>query len=106
MSADNGIYVGKFPTVDPNNFEYRVIHAQAIENLSYETPDNCDYSPEEVVRYFGQAYPFSDEKRAQDSALRMEKEILSDDICPILEYGISSITFRFTMQYYRNHEKE
>ena len=55
MSADNGIYVGKFPTVDPNNFEYRVIHAQAIENLSYETPDNCDYSPEEVVRYFGQA---------------------------------------------------
>ena len=31
MSADNGIYIGEFPTATDGK-EWRVIHAQAIEN--------------------------------------------------------------------------
>lgn len=35
MSADNGVYILKSPT-SSGNFEFRVAHAQAIENLWYD----------------------------------------------------------------------
>lgn len=86
MSADNGIYIGKFGE------EYRVIHAQAIENVEYE-PDFHGFNAEWVARYYHSAPCFATKAEALALASQMEDEILSDDFCPILEYGISTINF-------------
>jgi len=108
MSADNGIYIGKFPK--DIGHEYRVIHAQAIENLEFfdKEEDAKKYAgenPRAIVEYFGGA-PVYSETRAFHEAQRMEKEILSDDFCPILEYGISTITFKHPFAYYQEHAHE
>src|SRR5271157_3513136 len=103
MSADNGIYIGKFPIQDEKSqgstgYEYRVIHAQAIDNISFFSDKKLEEkfkgeNPRAIVEYFGRAEVFT-EKQAQDKAFEMEEEILNDEYCPILEYGISTLTFR------------
>lgn len=110
MSADNGIYIGSFPVSEGSEIkEYRTIHAQAIDNVSWnpnQDSDEGDYeNPREIVEYFGAAYPFSVQSVAQAKAFLMEKEIMDGDL-PILEYGISSMTFEHSMQYYRDHAHE
>lgn len=110
MSADNGIYIIHF--LDQS----RVIHTQAIDNLwwSFETfsstlstydgddwveqmihisnqkgsSSNVDKMvPTRIVEYYSGAKPMTRQK-ALDWAFKKEEEILSDDFCPILEYGI------------------
>jgi hypothetical protein len=83
MSADNGIYIAKFPTTT-GGVEYRVTHAQAIENTDYE---------EYVRSYFEDAAAFDNVSEAREHAFALEAEILADDYCPILEYGICSLEF-------------
>lgn len=114
MSADNGIYIGKFPktTNIQDGFEFRVIHAQAIDNISL-FPDGYEQkeqefkgeNPRSIVEYFGQT-EILDELSAQQKAFKMEQEILNDDYCPILEYGISTITFTQPFDFYQAHKAD
>ena len=118
MSADNGIYVGCFPKTEnlhnvklhPVDCEYRVIHASAIDNLAYFT------DAEQALKYEGEnpreifiLYKDSEiltEEQAHSKAFEMEREILSDEYFPVLEYGISTLTFKHPFSYYqeRSHE--
>ena len=91
MSSDNGIYFLKSPKEDGTGFEYRVIHAQVIDNIYYNDKihkynDNDNPDPKTLVEYFGDCKPLT-KKQANEMASKMYKEIMEDD-CPILEYGI------------------
>ncbi len=103
MSADNGIYILKTPTPDDGVFEYRVSHCQAIEDIWYENPDG---NPDAVVDKFGDCEVFNDIDKAADLAFKMEKEILEDDFCPILEYGINNIELPHSFFWYKIRYKE
>jgi hypothetical protein len=114
ISADNGVYIGRFTKDD--GFEYRVIHAQAIEN--------CDYDksfPEKLIHayrviYYGASEVYDKEgawKRAQE----LYEEVMKDwGIC---EYGVSEIQYnepfpqmiveearKFIDEYWEEHQKK
>jgi len=82
MSADNGIYIGKFPTKD-GWIEYRVIEAAAIENVA-----DGNRMEQDAYRalYFGQA-PAT---RSEDMALYWAKEKSKQFYT---EYGIKVLDF-------------
>lgn len=83
MSADNGVYIAKFPLVN-GGFEYRVAHAMAIENV------DCDIEQmQDVYRVliWGDAESFSDETEAWNQARLLASEY------EILEYGVQQLTF-------------
>lgn len=82
MSADNGIYIAEFPE------GWRVIHTQAIGNLDYYPRESKKWW-EVLISYYGDSPLFSSKEEAWKKAMEMEEDILSDDFCPILEYGIS-----------------
>lgn len=89
MSADNGIYIlatkGKsFLT------EYRVIHAQAIENINWQ-PDESGFNMLNLWDYFKDSEVFFDQDSARKKAQSIYKEIIKNDFCPIVEYGICEI---------------
>jgi len=87
MSADNGIYI--LQTKDG----FRVIEAQAIENLWYwgwEDGPGSGLNPRYLKKYFGKAERFCTEEEAWKEASRLFKEIMDGDF-PILEYGITPI---------------
>lgn len=96
MSADNGIYILK--TKD----QYRVIHAQAIENIYWEH-GNRDayyynkrherYVPTRVVEYWGNCKYTRSGKVAQQIAETMLKEI------GFVEYGIHTFTYNKTWKH-------
>lgn len=82
MSADNGIYILK--TSD----QYRVIHAQAIENLywSHIKPYNKELVSTRVIEYYGN----SKYTRSEETALKIANYMAKDT--SILEYGIVTIS--------------
>jgi hypothetical protein len=41
MSADNGVYIARFPKAD-GSFEFRVAHLTNIENTDYGTKEEQD----------------------------------------------------------------
>ncbi len=92
MSADNGIYILKSPSKNSDIFEYRVIEAQAIDNINYE-PDRADgFNTKELLTYFGEAQIFFNQKLANDKAFELESEIKSSIYGGrVLEYGINNI---------------
>lgn len=90
MSADNGVYILESPIKNGQGTEFRVIHAQAIENINYDVPEG-EFNDEQLINYFGDCKILT-AKAASTTALELEKGIMSDDFCPILEYGISTIT--------------
>jgi len=94
MSADNGIYIGRFPKTEnphqvelhPVDYEYRVIHAQAIENINWfpdekssdENQSELDKkfegeNPREIVQYFENA-KMMDEVNARQRAFELEEK--------------------------------
>ena len=78
MSADNGVYILK--TKD----QYRVIHAQAIENLYWTPLKNGlhgEFIATRLVEYFGHTRYTRD----FDTAMRVANAIAKDKY---LEYGI------------------
>lgn len=92
MSSDNGIYILKTKAEEhaATPFEYRVAHAQAIENIYWdpekgETRQDGRFTPEIAFMYFGRAPVFSKEDLALAEARRLE------DQHTILEYGISML---------------
>jgi len=83
MSADNGIYIAKFPD------GFRVAHAMAIENIDYY-PKGSQERKDTLNRYFGASKVFQTKEEAILEGHRMEEEIMNSDY-PILEYGVSYI---------------
>jgi len=114
MSADNGIYVLK--TKDG----YRVEHLQAIENLYWwyvccKKPkirdciinyicQNCktinpvlerknEICPDRLKEMFGKCKVYKTQINAIKKAEKIFNEVLHDDYCPIVEYGIQFINY-------------
>ncbi len=97
MSADNGIYILKtlghalyeHGEIAPF-YEYRVLHAQAIENIYYRVEaqsdqdlfDQTNFVPEVAYEYFKECQPLYDEEKALSYAHRLS------DQTSILEYGV------------------
>jgi len=83
MSADNGIYILECKD------QYRVIHAQAIDNLYWTFLDGMMSVDKPVstriVEMYGDSRYTRDINMARNIAFSMEKRH------PILEYGVSSI---------------
>lgn len=75
MSADNGIYIAKFPTC------WRVCYASAIENIQ-EHPPGSEERKNELKDYFGKSPIFHLEGQALNYAAELSKEY------DYLEYGI------------------
>lgn len=100
MSADNGIYILK--TKDG----FRVIHAQAIENVTYE-PNEDGWNPYEIWAYFHRVAPFTELKAALARAHQLYKEHIAHG--PV-EYGVCDLDFghlefpSFTIQEYENYQ--
>jgi hypothetical protein len=92
MSADNGIYILKTKNPSGDGFEYRVIHAQAIENIYWNDKLGKQMygvlDPENTRNYYSTCKVYTDESEVRKEANRLEEDILSDDFCPILEYGV------------------
>lgn len=93
MSDDNGVYILKspvYPRLVPKSreFEYRVTHAMAIENINYE-PDREGFNTEQLRRYFGQCLVFYDRTRSLAKADEIARG------CEVLEYGIQFISLPF-----------
>ena len=84
MSADNGIYIAKFPD------GYRVTHAQAIENIDYY-PIGTDEFRKTLKDYFSDSPVYGTKDEAILAAHKLEDKILADDSRPIIEYGVSYI---------------
>lgn len=96
MSADNGIYILK--TKD----QYRVTHAQAIENIYWEHGNtyayylNCQhekYVPTRVVEYWGDCKYTRSAEKAQQIAEAMLRRI------GFVEYGIRTFTYNKTWKH-------
>lgn len=119
MSADNGIYIGRFPKTDnlhnvklrSVDYDYFVIHAQAIDNIYFFAEDQLALevkfngeNPRTIVEYFGRAQAM-DEAAAHAQAFKMEREISESDF-PVLEYGINTLTFYCPLSYYKFHAHE
>ena len=95
ISADNGIYIAEFPTLDGGR-EWRVIHAQAIGNLDYY-PEGSAEEAREIVRYYGNAEPYSTVDEASKRAFEIQ------DDYGWTEYGVCMLMpFEHPMEVYRN----
>lgn len=81
MSADNGIYIAKFPD------GYRVSYASAIENIDYY-PEKSENRKKVLKEYFGDSKVYETEIDALAEAREIEKSFLDDEDFCYLEYGI------------------
>ncbi len=88
MSVDNGIYIGRFKSVD-GDYSYRVIHAQAIENCDPYPDHPKENTLAYQVLYFNneKAKIFDDENDAWTYARNISKTYT------VLEYGVSQINY-------------
>jgi len=90
MSADNGIYIAKFPD------GYRVAYAMAIENIDYFPPGSKERK-KKLKSYFGNSPIFEKDEDAERYAFNVYQEMEKDEIengmfgYLILEYGIRYI---------------
>lgn len=60
----------------------------------------------QVCNYFGQCKVLTNEDNARHLAKGMAKEVLVDDFCPILEYGIVRIDLPNPFNYYVEQTKQ
>lgn len=86
MSADNGIYILRTykPDTEQQEYEYRVAHLQAIDNLEWDD-DKQSYIIQNVRVMFRGCKVFDNALAATLEAKRLYKEIR------FLEYGINFI---------------
>jgi len=97
MSADNGIYILK--TKD----QYRIVHAQAIENLNWSFKNlSCDNDlvSTRIVEYYGNCKPIKNEDEARKIASEMK------EVTGCLEYGICTIFIDKTWEEINKEAKE
>ena len=104
MSADNCIAILVSPVFRNNKKigdEARVIHAQAIENIQYDDGTLVEgYNPRYLTDYFGECEPVSVNEGSK-IAEEMAEEVMSDEFCPVLEYGILTYTLKEPFSYYQ-----
>src|SRR5882762_7171151 len=86
MSADNGVYILRTPAPDRDGFEFRVAHAQAIENAEWPVQAEAD---EYIVATFGDSWVFSRRGRAKAVAHLIHDEIVASGW--YTEYGVQVI---------------
>lgn len=79
MSADNGIYIAKFPD------GYRVTYAAAIENIDYY-PVGTVERKNELKKYFGESNVYQNIKDALNDAYKIK------EVYEYTEYGICILT--------------
>jgi hypothetical protein len=90
MSADDGIYIAKFPD------GYRVTYAQCIENIDY-FPPGSKKRKKELKSYFGKSPVFPKRKDAWKYASKLYHQMAEEEEkygmfgVFILEYGICYI---------------
>ena len=84
MSADNGVYIAKFPD------GYRVAYSHNIEDVDY-FPVGSQERKNVLKEKFGKSTIFATKSEAFDEAKRIEADLENDDDFYILEYGICSI---------------
>jgi hypothetical protein len=116
MSADNGVYILVTNRGRRGLREYRVVHCQCIENLTYN-PDFPKGRPqvnlEDMIERFGKCTVLTDRKIAEGYA----EAVLDHQLEPfgVCEYGIVWLEFpeiRFPHQssaaqdWVMNHERE
>lgn len=82
MSSDNGVYILPSPKKN-GGLEYRVVHAQAIENIDYPGLEE----PYEIM-YFNRSETFDDREEAIKVAHQIAKHINP------LEYGVQILPER------------
>jgi len=86
MSSENGIYI--LQTKDG----FRVVHAQAIENIYYSGDERYGFNLQAVADYFGPCVNIAkNEVEAWEQAKILYDEIMDDAFCPIIEYGVQFI---------------
>ena len=83
MSADNGIYIVRFPD------GYRVAHLQAIENIDFYPAGSAERR-QQLKEYFGASPVFSVIRLAYEYAFKLQAEWLSEPDA-LLEYGVQFI---------------
>ena len=83
MSADNGIYLHKFPE------GWKVCHTQAIENIFWLAEEG-KYNEKYLNEYFKDSPVFKTREEASIYAWKLYDEIMKSDF-PIIEYGISEV---------------
>jgi len=83
MSADNGVYILVSPK--GSGKEYRVTHAQAIENVTLDPKEFGDMHLYSQVLYFAQSAVFTDRQAALQEAARIHDRV------GWTEYGICEI---------------
>jgi len=119
MSADNGIYilhskdgyrVAHLQAIEniywwdtccdnPNVVEKEHDEIYVIPiclNCGTERPDaeeRSEICPKRLKEMFGDAKYFETREEAFEEACRMYNEIMNDDFCPIVEYGIQFIEY-------------
>ncbi|MGD2071862.1 MAG: hypothetical protein PVG65_00025 [Candidatus Thorarchaeota archaeon] len=119
MSADNGIYVLESKdgyrvkhtqAIENLYWWYTCCGNPDVKdigngNLFYtEKCFNCDtidpkcemkeeICPDRLKEIFGDCKVYSTIKEATEEAIRLYEEILNDDFCPIIEYGIQLIKY-------------
>ena len=81
MSADNGIYIAKFPE------GYRVAYGAAIENIDYYDEGTKKHKAE-LKNYFGDSKVYISEARAWKQARKLYKEwgYTEYGVCYVGEY--------------------
>ena len=88
MSADNGVYILETRGQRRGEKVYRVVHAQAIENIEWE-PDYPAREPrlnrKYTLMYFGEAVAWTNLDHALEYAKELHDEIADEGI---VEYGI------------------
>lgn len=82
MSADNGIYIAKFPD------GYRFAYYLSIDNIDFY-PEGSKQRKKELKKCFGNCEPIADEKTAIDEAFKLYDEICHDG--SFIEHGVSLI---------------
>ena len=97
MSADNSIILLKTPRHKEEGFDYRVIHAMAIENIYWDEKKKkrtLEINPKILLEQFDQCKVLA-EKESWEEACRLEKEV------GYVEYGISELPLPKPFEYYR-----
>jgi hypothetical protein len=113
VSSDNGIYIGRFLSSSPplksneDGYEYRVIHAQAIENCDIETygylkdlKDQRKMCDANLVLYYGKSKVFTDVTKAWKEARRIANEYI------YTEYGCVEFHYDVLFPSYTRGEAE
>lgn len=89
MSADNGIYIGRFKK--GKGFEYRVIHTQNIENCDYDSQWPKKLTDASRVSFYADADVCYTEQEAWEQAKALYDATM--EWAMVIEYGVSMITY-------------